>query len=204
MEGRGRPRWRRGLVWRGQRRGRTAGQRRAGGARLVTSSAIAGHVQHPHHGPLLAALVGRTPRHLSWQHHRRPAGELTEYPHMKCCRVSLTLPEVLQAGRDLQLVELTPLLLQQAQAVVVLLALHSGAGVVPEVGVVQVRTVRACQPLPANTSQTREKITQPTCVLSLLCHCWSETRGAGRTPCTSARPCPCPWKHIGITKIVSN
>ena len=41
------------------------------------------------------------------------------------------------------------LLLEEAQAVVVLVALHPGAGVVTEIGVVKIRTVGPCQSLPA-------------------------------------------------------
>ena len=73
------------------------------------------------------------------------------------------MPEVLQARRDLELSEV-PLLLEEAEAVVVLLTLHPRAGVVPQVGVVQVRTIGASQSLPAveNYNQSDwEEITKP-------------------------------------------
>ena len=69
---------------------------------------------------------------------------------MTAVKVTTFLPEVLQAGRDLQRVELAPLLLQQAQTVVVTaIVLKPRARVVAEIGFIKIRAVRACQSLPS-------------------------------------------------------
>ena len=63
---------------RGQRRALLPGQRRARGSRLVgTSASIAGHVHHPHQGPVLAGLVGGAGGHLAGQDDWGPGAELT-------------------------------------------------------------------------------------------------------------------------------
>ena len=63
---------------RGERRALVPGQGRGRGSWLVRPSAsIAGHVHHPHQGPVLAGLVGGVGGHLARQDDWGPGAELT-------------------------------------------------------------------------------------------------------------------------------